>query len=177
MNSFADTTRNPDRSVRKRVGFSNSFSSGSITQTVDHKGFAKSTILDGSAGIISNGTGISGNLQHQMGMGGAASVKAQVGIVNTPDHQVTAWTQHQRMLNKNLRVVGPPVNSVGVNYQNSSGAEAFISSSKMPGFPSVGTVGGSIPLYSGNQGNTQLNLGAQSNFTSGISPNHYVGFS
>lgn len=126
---------------------------------------------------MSNGTGVSGNLHHQMGMGGAGSVKGQVGIVNTPDHQVTAWAQHQRMLNKNLGVVGPPINSAGLDYQNSNGAGTFISGSKMPGFPAVGTVGGSVPLFSGNQGNTQLNLGAQTSFRSGMSPNHSLGFS
>ncbi|XP_025834545.1 attacin-B-like [Agrilus planipennis] len=115
------------------------------------------------------GHGLSGSLSHTPGIGGQGSVRGTVGLVNTPNHQLSGWAQHDRNFDRHMRRFGPETNSAGLNYQHGSGANAFLSGSKTPGFPSTGSVGGSIPL------NRDLSVSGQTNFGQGMKPDHQVG--
>ncbi len=115
------------------------------------------------------GHGISGSLSHTPGIGGQGSVRGTVGLVNTPNHQLSGWAQHDRNFDRHMHRLGPETNSAGLNYQHGSGANGFLSGSKTPGFPSTGSVGGSIPV------NPNLSVTGQTNFGHGMKPDHQIG--
>ncbi|XP_018321189.1 uncharacterized protein LOC112905737 [Agrilus planipennis] len=130
----------------------------------------------GGAGVNTpGGHGLSGSLSHTPGIGGQGSVRGTVGLVNTPNHQASAWAQHDRNFDRHMHRLGPETNSAGLNYQHGSGGNAFLSGSKTPGFPSRGTVGGSAPIHTGRD--SSLSVSGQTTFGHGMKPDHQVGLS
>ncbi|KAK4877155.1 hypothetical protein RN001_009661 [Aquatica leii] len=147
---------------------------GSLSQSFDRHGFGSPINVGAGADYMSKqGHGISGSLGVVPGVGGQGSLRGQVGILNSGNHHVNAFAQHDRFLNRDLKPFGPETNSAGLNYNNANGANAFISGSQTHGAPARGTVGGSIPLVS--SGNAGINLSGQTTFGHGMKPQHQVG--
>ncbi|KAF5271833.1 hypothetical protein FQR65_LT05064 [Abscondita terminalis] len=147
---------------------------GSLSQNFDHRGFSSPINVGVGADYLSKqGHGFSGSLNMVPGVGGQGSVRGQVGLLNSGNHHVNAFAQHNRALDKNLKPFGPETNSAGLNYANLNGASAFLSGSKTHGAPAIGTIGGSIPLI--NKGNAGVSLTGQTTFGHGMKPDHQVG--
>ncbi|KAF2884231.1 hypothetical protein ILUMI_21923 [Ignelater luminosus] len=178
------------------VGYQAGPAWGSISQSSNDRGFSSPITYSAGAGHVSPaGHGISGRIDTQPGIGSHASARGQLGILNTPNHQVTGWAQHDRNFDKNFGRVGPETNSAGLNYLNKNNgggafisgshtpgrpntgvvAGAFISGSHTPGSPNTGVVGGNIPLATGNGGRTRLEAIGQTSFGQGMKPQHEVG--
>ncbi|KAF5271834.1 hypothetical protein FQR65_LT05065 [Abscondita terminalis] len=147
---------------------------GSLSQSFDHRGFGSPINVGVGADYLSKqGHGLSGSANVVPGVGGQGSLRGQLGLLNSGNHHVNAFAQHNRFLNKDLKPFGPETNSVGLNYANKNGASAFVSGSRTQGVPATGTIGGSIPLI--NKGNAAVSLTGQSTFGHGMKPNHQVG--
>ncbi|KAF5271829.1 hypothetical protein FQR65_LT05060 [Abscondita terminalis] len=169
----------PSGGFSQQAGYKVGPAWGSLSQTFDRRGFGgpllSSPISVGAGAdyLSKQGHGISGSLNVIPGVGGQGSVRGQVGLLNSGNHHVNAFAQHNRALDKNLKPFGPETNSAGLNYANSNGASAFLSGSQTHGAPATGTVGGSIPLI--NKGNAGVSLTGQTTFGHGMKPDHQIG--
>ncbi|KAK4877154.1 hypothetical protein RN001_009660 [Aquatica leii] len=164
----------PDGGFNQQVGYKAGPVWGSLSQSVDSRGFRSPVNIGAGGGFMSEqGHGLSGSLGMVPGVGGQGSLRGQVGILNSGNHHLNAFAQHDRSLSKNLRPFGPATNSAGFNYNHANGASAFVSGSKISGIPAVGTVGGSIPIFT--RKNSAVSLSGQSSFARGMKPQHQVG--
>ncbi|KAF5296561.1 hypothetical protein FQA39_LY12479 [Lamprigera yunnana] len=164
----------PGGGSHQQAGFRAGPAWGSLSQSHDRRGFASPITIGGGADYLSrNGHGISGSAAIQPGIGGQGTLRGQVGLLNTPNHHVNAFAQHDRFLSKDLKPFGPQTNSAGVNYANKNGASAFVSGTRTQGFPAQGTVGASIPVYTNKNGG--VSVSGQTTFGHGMKPAHQVG--
>ncbi|KAF5271830.1 hypothetical protein FQR65_LT05061 [Abscondita terminalis] len=169
----------PSGGFSQQAGYKVGPAWGSLSQTFDRRGYggpllgSPISVGAGADYLSKQGHGISGSLNVIPGVGGQGSVRGQVGLLNSGNHHVNAFAQHNRALDKNLKPYGPETNSAGINYANSNGASAFLSGSQTHGAPAIGTVGGSIPLI--NKGNAGVSLTGQTTFGHGMKPDHQVG--
>lgn len=173
---FGNVNRLPFGGQRETIGFKAGPTWGSLSQDRNRFGFTGPKTIGGGADLLTpKGTGVSGSIFHQPGVGGQGTLRAQANVFSTPNHNLNAWAQHDRFLDKNLKPFGPETNSAGLNYNNKNGFDAFGSVSKTNGQRTVNTVGAGVPLFTSKDGNTKLRAEGSSSFGHGMKPNHNVG--
>lgn len=172
---FGGVNRLPSGGKVETIGTKVGPAWGSLTQNTDHRGFTGPKISAGGLNLAKPHGGISGSFQHQAGVGGQVSLQGQATLINKPNHNLNAWVQVDRNLDKNFKIVGPQTNSGGINYQNKNGMNIFGSVSKTQGSPAVGSVGFNGPLYQSKDGSAKLSAQGQTTFGSGMKPQHSVG--
>lgn len=172
---FGGSSRGPGRSFSKNVGYQSGNTWGSLSQSANARGRVNPMVYSGGSAInLPGGHSISGALDHVPKFGSQANIRGTANLFSNDKHQVSAFAQHDRNLARNWKPVGKETNTVGLNYANQNGASAFLSGSKIPGGPSRGSAGGSIPIATFGS-NARLDAVGQTNFGQGMKPEHQVG--
>lgn len=173
---FGGINRFPNGGQSESFGYKAGPVWGSLSQDRNRLGATGPKTIGGGLDLLTpRGSGLSGSILHQPGIGGQASIRGQANILHTKNSDLNAWAQHDRFLNKNFKLVGPETNSAGLNFDHKNGFNAFGSVSKTNGQRTINTVGAGLPLFKSNDGNTKLSVQGSSSFQSGSKPNHNIG--
>ncbi|KAK5642494.1 hypothetical protein RI129_008661 [Pyrocoelia pectoralis] len=165
----------PSGGFSQQAGYRAGPAWGSLSQSFNDRGFGTPIKVGGGVDFKLPGShGIGGSASVIPGVGGQGSLYGTVNILDGPKHNLNIHAQHDRFLNRDLKPIGPPTNSLGVNYNHANGIGANVGASKTDGGPLRGSIGASIPIVSKPNGGG-INLGVQTSVGQGMKPDHYIG--
>lgn len=132
---------------------------GSVSQNRDFTGATGPKTFGAGVNLLTpHNSGLSASVYQQPGIGGQGSVRGSLNLLNTPKHDLSAFAQHDRFLNKDFKPIGPATNSGGLQYQHANGFAATGSLAQTQGQPLVKTLSVGVPLFKSDSGNTRVNL-------------------
>ncbi|KAB0795856.1 hypothetical protein PPYR_09917 [Photinus pyralis] len=146
---------------------------GSVSGSYDGRRLGPVDVSGGAHFKLPNDGFAGAQASVQPGVGGTSSLYGKVNIFDTPTHRLDVQGHHDRILNRDLKPVGPAVNEVGANYKHVGGATAHIVASKVGSGPIQGSLGASVPLVSTPQGG--INLGVKAIAGEGMKPQGEIG--